>query len=101
MSTSDVKVTSLGLFILDTFEYNDENGQPVSRPLPLARTAGIPLDRFELTLTPTCPCPRSFELKVRLLLEEGEPTPSLGRGCGCLRSSLGSWSTGATTGQPR
>lgn len=30
MSTSNVKVTSLGLFILDTFEYSDEHGNPVS-----------------------------------------------------------------------
>jgi hypothetical protein len=32
MPQPGVKVTSLGLFILDTFEYNDENGKPVSPP---------------------------------------------------------------------
>lgn len=32
MSASAVKVTSLGLFIIDTFEYNDEQGNKVSGP---------------------------------------------------------------------
>lgn len=33
MDEPTVKVTSLGLFIVDTFEYNDKDGNKVGRPL--------------------------------------------------------------------